>query len=286
MHSDLLRLFGLQRVVAFTPERSRELKKEPKYDSKIAYHSYTEGSPPLGYYYPKGEQGIGQWISLLTDQLKSSGVTILTDRTIKKINQNESRVTSVELNDGALLNCDNLIWSLPAALAQLALGQQPSPPPGFTNTSLFHFEVDTPILKTFPHYLLCWEPSFLSYRITLYPNLRTSKAPRHNITVEVLSDKSIKDNLDKVEAKVFQEMKSLEVIAPSAKILNSKHEFVGPSFPQITESFVKNQMTQARSLEGSLRNFHLIGRGSGKGFFINDLLKNCHTTLKEISKNG
>ncbi|MBM3347612.1 MAG: FAD-dependent oxidoreductase, partial [Betaproteobacteria bacterium] len=68
-------LFGLTRLVALTPEESRELKKVERLDARLAFHSYREGRSALRHFYPK-TGGIGRWVVLLLAKLEAAGVRL------------------------------------------------------------------------------------------------------------------------------------------------------------------------------------------------------------------
>jgi protoporphyrinogen oxidase len=281
---DVLRMFGLQRVIGFSPEESRQLKLNPKYDSKIGFTSYQEGCPPHGYVYPKGRQGIGQWIDLLTKKLISSGVEIINSNSVDEIGHDGKKIINVKLTNSLILPCNHLLWSLPASLAFKALKEEsPQLKPAFTTTTLFHFEFDMPLLKSRPYYLLCWEPGLLSYRITLYPNIESAREIHKgcHLTVEVLGNSHISSDMKEAQKIVCEELKMLKIVNGSANIVASSYEYLGNSFPVLTEEYLNLTRRDSTRLEQRFSNLHLIGRSSGKSFFINDLLAHANDLINE-----
>ena len=162
-----------RRVIGFTPEITRELKKSPLFDKKLAFHSNAEGSSPLKNYYPK-QGGIGLWVAEMEKQLAGLGVNILKNSLVEKINHAQHRVQSVVLNDGFVLDCDHLIWTAPV-YQFIKCSEVPPPftaePPPRLITSLFHFMFDQPFLTDL-FYLICTEADMPAFRITLYSNIQ------------------------------------------------------------------------------------------------------------------
>ncbi|EKR74200.1 NAD(P)-binding protein [Leptospira noguchii] len=286
LHVECLRIFGLQRVILLNSESTVELKKLPEYDSKIGFHSYKEGSPVGGYVYPKGFSGIGTWADMLLEKALNQNIEINYYSTVKVMNVEHNTIKSLELNDGTIINCNYILWALPAALAVKNLNVDfKKDTPKFRTTSLFHFQFDQPLLKKIPQYLLCWDPKYISYRITLYPNISNDRTKTSNasLTVEVLYDESIEKKLNEVSLKIISELKELEIIPISSKIIVSKYEYLGTSFPILSQRFINNCKDSCSFLENSYSNFKMIGRHSGKAFFINDTLLLAKKILMEHS---
>jgi hypothetical protein len=281
---EILRTFGLQRIIALTPEVTRDLKKIRHYDLSLGYHSYTEGAPPRSYLYPKGEQGIGAWPNRLHRMLAEKRVQFFLGNRVSGIAQANGRISSVALDDGTVLDCNQLIWTVPTARALRAAGIPfQSAPPKFRTHTLCHFEFREPLLKTEPQYLLCWEPGRFSYRLTLYPNLTPDRRAtrRHNLTVEVLGGAEARAQTEFIAAKVLEELRDMQIVSPENTLVASKAEYLGPSFPILTPDFLAATRTQSEVFEAGLKNAWLFGRGTGKAFFIYELLEQVFRRFRD-----
>ena len=277
-----LKAFGLERIVALTDDVTNKLKEMKRYDDSLGYHSYENGIRNADYLYPKGINGIGQWVKLIVSKLDKSKVEIKTNRTVKKILHADSAITEIVFDNDESLIVDKLIWTIPPILAaKMTDISVKSLPPKFRTHSLFHFEIDLPLLKPIPQYLLCWDQNFLTYRITLYPNITEDRNNTDfiNLTVEVISDSYDPNLVDEYSNKVFEELKELEVIHSSSKILNVKNQYLGSGFPVYTKDLLSNASRQSDFIKSKLSNIEFLGRASGSSFFINDLLVDAHKKL-------
>lgn len=290
IHKDILTLFGIHRVMAFTPETTKELKKIPRFDGKLGFHSYKDGAPSAGYIYPKGFRGIGYWITTLKKKLEKAGVEIVCGESIDTIQSEGDTVKSVKLTGGKTLDTDMLVWTVPAAFAFKALKMKtPDFFPEFRHHVLCHYEFNKPLLKKIPQYLLVWDNECLSYRITLYPNVNDNeqKSDHANLTVEILGDASMRGELDHIQEKVEAELKAMKVVDKDAEVIQSKTEYLGPSFPILTEAFIENAQKSCAQLEERFSNLRLMGRGSGKAFFINQVMIDTYDTMmNEVLPRG
>lgn len=282
---EVLRLFGLQRLIALTPEATRELKRLPRYDAAFGYHSYTEGTPGWPYVYPRGNRGIGYWPDQLEGRLRRVGAEILTGQSVARILHSGGRATGVELEGGARIDCDRIVWTIPAAHACRAAGLQvPGPRPQFRHHTLVHVRYARPLLKTRPQYLLCWDPAYLSYRITLYPNITADRRASgiHNLTVEVLGDESSRERSQDTAAAVERELVAMGVVEAGNPVVDRFTTDLGPTFPVLTSAFLDASQAQVAALRAGLRNLLPLGRG-GPAFLINDLLTQAWQAMQEAA---
>jgi len=285
---EVLRIFGLQRVIALTNDVTKELKTKPRLDASLGFHRYDDGDRDDFYFYPKGNQGIGKWMDSAVAKLKKCGVKIITGESVSSISHVDRDIDSITLSSGEKLELDHLVWTVPAFLAFKAANITFSAaPPKFRNHILCHYEFDKELLKKVPQYLLCWASEFYSYRITLYPNITPDKekSSRNNLTVEVLSGKLDEEIVSNILNIVHDELIKLKIVDEDAKILTSKMQDLGAGFPVLSIDFMENVKKQSAFLSDSLSNFSLLGRASGRGFFINDLLLDTYSNLIE-DKNG
>ena len=288
LHKNLLKTFGLQRLIALTPDATKQLKILPKYDNSLGFHSYTDGSPALPYCYPKGVNGIGFWGEQLLNKVLEAGVVIKTKDSISKINLQGASVRSVLLADNTEIKCDHVFWTVSPALALKSVGLEVKvSAPVFRTHTLCHFEFKKPLLKVIPQYLLCWDVDMISYRITLYPNITEDRAKvqKYNLTVEVLSDSSAAEMQEQISEKVLAELKTMNIVSGDNELLARKIEYMGNSFPILTEQFLRDAKELQNRVEEEFSNLTLLGRAAGTTFFINDLLVATYNKVNEIRMN-
>ncbi len=288
LHVETLRTFGLQRVISFSAEETLTYKKIPKYDHVIGYHSYEMGSPSLPYLYPKSSKGIGAWIDFLEEKLMANHVEIKTSMEIHGIHKNQRDITALHIRsrdqhtDSMTLECDHVIWTVPAPFLLKELPNKPLLDQfKFRTTTLVNFQFKEPLLKSRPQYLLNWDPNYFSYRITLYPNIKAHAGVDsvNNLTVEVLGDESYQHRQDELKIKVLEEMSQLGIVSKNNPCIHGSTMYLGPTFPVMTPAFFEQTKTLNALLVDEYPNVHFLGRGSGKAFFIGDLLLQCFQEL-------
>ena len=285
LHPSSHRLFGLTRLLALNPEVSRELKKIPLFDDRLAFHSYREGRSPLRHFYPKSG-GIGEWVKLLLGKMKTAGVRLLTGEQIKQFRAEGRDVRAVILAEGRELECQRLVWTLPAGMFLGLAGAPgaPAQPPLLRTTTLFHFVFDAPFLTDL-HYFSCFEPAMASFRVTLYPNIgREDGAPIAGpcrCTVEVLSANDLER--ERVAATIPAELARMGVLPAGAKVLFRHSEAVAAGFPVMTSRFVEQSGKTAAQARERFRNVRFLGRGQGGAFFMNDVLRETFEALAPSS---
>ena len=130
----------------------------------------------------------------------------------------------------------------------------------------------------------------LSYRITLYPNISEDRKAfgKHNLTVEVLSDSSAEYKLDEISDVVLEELREMKIVGDDNQLIDKKIDFLGNSFPVLTEEFIESAGRLNGKVERTFSNMTLLGRASGSGFFMNDLLIDAYKKLaiSEGIENG
>jgi phytoene dehydrogenase-like protein len=262
------------RVVAFTPEETRRLKQLPRFDAKLAFHSFEEGVAGLRSFYPR-IGGVGRWPRDLHRRLLLAGVDVRTEHAVVEVVHEAERVTTLTLDDGTVVGCDRLVWTISPYLllraARLAIPER-SRPPDLLRTELFHFVMDRPI-GTDLHYINCFDPSLVSFRWTLYPNLRAAGDGNHNVTVEVLQPTSEPRRAS--SAAVIDELKTFGVVDPRSHPLASRTDLVAGGFPVPTPVFKAATVLHRQRVLDALTNVDLVGRGLGRAFFIRDVIVQC-----------
>lgn len=277
-------LFGLSRIAAFTPEKVQELKASfPAYDANLAFHSFTEGLSGKKSYYPK-KGGIGRYAELFGEKLKTAGVRVLTSESVEHIEHHQREIQNVVLESGASLDCDILVWTVPAPLfAKAAQISFPfaTDPPRLRATTLHHLVLDSPF-QTDLFYLTCFDPRFSAFRVTLYPNIgeEPRRTPPYNCTVEVLSD--TREDSEMEQENLREELADMGVLSPGSRLLSAESQSVGLGFPVLANAFVKQSQRQQAFLSREFKNAVFLGKINTSSFFLEDVLKETYLTLQKL----
>lgn len=266
-------IFFSQRIVLLTPQASRELKASAVYGEKVAYHSYREGASGLTYYYPKAG-GIGRWVDLLTETLRERGVELATEATVSSIELSDREIHALTLSNGRKVACAQLVWTLPPALLMGLCGfstERVSSPVELRRTYLFHFVFDRPFESDL-FYVTCYDPMLLTYRVTLYPNIRDGLAPQapHNCTVEVIASPDA--DPAQMVGRLVDELRQMGLIDADATLLFSHSSGLWHGFPVRSKGLMAAMRQQTSVLEAALDNVLLLGRSKGESFFMRDVL--------------
>ena len=143
---------------------------------------------------------------------------------------------------------------------------------------IFHFEFDKGLSNNKSTYLWNWDPSFKTFRVTLYPNMNKKIEKNFSyLTVEVLCDlDEVKDINYEI---IISELKILKIIPKNSNVIFAKTELLKSTIPIITQNY-QNQVYQLNTiLENSFLNLKTAGRYSGRAWFMNDVLKDLYNLL-------
>ena len=275
--------FDLHRLVGLTPETTRVLKRSEIFDSKLGFHSYTEGISDFKKYYPVNG-GIGHWVDLLSQKLSQLRINVITDHSVERIHHSQRWIDSVVLNDGTQLNCDQLVWTVPPFLCLRASGLNlpvRTSPPTRLIASLHHFVFNQPFLTDL-YYFACFDPEFTTFRVTLYPSVQPVQTAEtgYHLTVEVLSQEV--PELDTTTNQVLQELQQMGVVPDTAKVLFQANDVIRGGFPVLTHQFVRDSQAQLDFARENLRNVLFLGKGIGTSFFMHDVLIETYNTLVDL----
>lgn len=271
-------LFGLSRLRCFTPEETRELKRSPFFDEKLAFHSFHEGQSGKSNYYPHSG-GIGRWMETLVDRLEAQGAAVRTGQRVERVEHAGGRVRTLVLADGTRVDCDEVVWTVPPALCLKAAGLAvPTRPPDMLSTALLHFVVDAPFLTSL-YYFVCYDPDLASYRTTLYPNVGVDDpgpGPYH-FTTEVVHRGDA--DLHALQARVPDELRAMGVLTPEARILSRHAHDLRNCIPVQTPQFLVDTRSLAERAEGTFSNVRFHGSATGRSFFMHDVLIDVYRDL-------
>ena len=272
-------LFGLGRIIVADEEKTKELKANKKIDSVIGFHSYKDGVPSTKALYPK-KGGVGQWIETIVSRLKKEGVEILTECNIQNLSIEDNKVSRVDTDQGSFYS-DELLWTIPPFLLLQLLKIRPSKSeaPKLLSSAVFNFVVDKNYLTDL-HYIQCHSKDCVHFRVTLYNNFTPRNDEYFLITSEVLLESPTVD-LSKIEDKVFNELIKMNIVSKETNKLFSQNHLIVNGFPVPTEKFIENSNSQHKLAQESYENIKVFGKGSGKNWFMNDIILDIYSSLVE-----
>jgi len=287
MQSSALGLVGLTRFIGFDRFASQQIKKSDFFDVKFGYSTWDDGISDLENYYPKFG-GIQTWIDELVVKLISLDVKIETDCRLTNIHLSDQRIVSIETNR-FLSEVDEVCWTVSPGILLNAL-QASFPggmkPPQFRSSALIHGVVDRDFDSDL-YFLFCHDPELVSYRITLYSNLRGGSANGDgvpfNFTVEVMAD-DVTVNDPALGERVISEMRRIGVIGASHQVTFCEVVTSEKGFPLPTSDFVENSLRLAEHCEQLAVNLTLFGRATGRVHFMHDVLTEIWRNLA-VDKN-
>jgi protoporphyrinogen oxidase len=272
------RYFDLTRLIAFTPDISRELKKSPAFDGRLAFHLATEGQSGLLNYYP-ATGGIGQWIPLLLKRMSALGVEIRNGLRVETVDRKDGRIQSLRLSDGSSLACDTLVWSVtPAPLLKASGALLNGGRPRFRNTTLHFFVFDKP-LKMECAAFTCFDPNYKIGRVTYYPNYRSNPADKKIFAacVEMISDAA--DTSEAARHEIVAELKQMGLLEESARATFEESRSAKAGFPIHTPDFARQTAGLDSMLRDSFQNLVPVGKGTGRTFFMTETLIDTYKTI-------
>lgn len=272
LHGDANQLFHLRRFGVLTPAATAELKKSAVYDAKVSYHHRDHYSAHRPSRYPL-HGGIGSWIGQLENKLTTAGVSIRTNAIVQRILHSGQIVTGV-VCDGVEINASRVLWAGPPAIfCKLAGLEADVEKPLIRATVLVGLEFSSQFLSEC-QYLTVYDPLFMAFRITLYDNFRLARQGRHPATVEFMIDPKDID-ASNWTAIAEREIRSLGLVEECARVLSSHQRVVPEGFP-VQTNYMVNRLRRQSTVARAFKNTALIGRASGKGWFLNDLIRSAY----------
>ena len=273
------RLLGLSKVILGNAQSMRELKLNPRLDHLLAFADQTQGLSSLLNYYPSNGRGIGQWIAQLATAAEQLGVDIRLATNIQQIECDSGRVEAIVIDTDQRVEIDHLVWTGPsAALANLTGCEVPPAivKPEFRKTLLFHMAFSEAFL-TENTFVNVFDPSFHTFRVTIYPNLSGQSSSPFCCTVEVMvaQDQTVDQDT------ILAELVKMGIIGDADTLRFSKVDVVFAGFPVPRIGYFHQVEALSGALRDQLENICLLGKASGKHFFMRDVLLHAETKLVE-----
>jgi hypothetical protein len=193
---------------------------------------------------------------------------------VQETHVKERRVTGVTLSTGETKRCDRLIWSAPVIFLVRSAGlvEPLLERPSLSKTVLVDMVLDQP-LQFEGLYLTCFDENTSMFRITNYTELQGTgdASGLYRTTIEIIIPPNGSDSCISAE-NLFVEMKAMEIIATKTRLVKSWVNEIAQGFPIPTLAFQKNSSTLAAYINDSVENAILLGRSSGRAFFMKDVL--------------
>jgi len=271
--------FLITRLLVLDRFGGAQIKHLELYDQKVSWAHRDDGTSEIKKRYPKNN-GVGAWVEGIESRVLSEGTNIRRGQAVTAISIRDREVQSVRLENGETIVSDKIIWTLPpVSFLRLAGVPIENTSPVFRKIVLLHFSIDA-MVETDLHWVVCYDPSFFSYRITLYPNITKEdrKPAPHHLTVEVMIDQY---QIDELRDKVFRELKTMGLVPESASILDSSHTDIRPGWPIITTEFEQNAESNLQLAKDKASNVTFVGRGKGENaHFLTAVLEDLYNSLQ------
>ncbi|MCT4665389.1 MAG: NAD(P)-binding protein [Flavobacteriales bacterium] len=270
-------LFGLSRIMVADANKTMELKKEPKYDKVLAFHSYQEGLSSLKSMYPK-EYGVGNWIRSMEQSLTEAGVRVLKDTEVGKIHLEGKTITSLEVKNETI-ELDQLVWTVPTVFLMKNLGIEiKTAAPKRLTSCIFHYLVDQKYLTDL-YYFNNFDPDYQTFRVTLYDNYSQGIEGFYRITVEAMTNQ-IPENTDQMTLDIFEELKQMKVISEQTELLEKEAEIYPNSFPVLDIPFGVSSKKQLEIVKENCENVVFFGKAKGKTWFMNHVIQDIFKSVQ------
>ena len=267
------------RLIIANRKESIRLKQDPAWDKRIAFSDCEDGQSEIIKFYPK-TGGIGKWLETMAKNLQKEGVNIKTNCTLQDIDIDNENIKKAILSDGQEILCDHLFWSLPPIFLGIMAGLNlPSQKPSMRSVGIINFLTDKRPIER-PYWVTVYDPSLLSFRVTLYDNFIKSshKQKVHKITVEILHDGTFHGTQTE-QNKIFGELKTMNIVPRNTNILWSGSANKSEGFPILTPTLMKTTMKQIEILENRFYNLSIVGRRPDKHQGQVAVMKNVYETI-------
>lgn len=275
LHPEVIRLFGLQRVCAYTPEETRRRKQAAGYDAVLGYHDCLENARRARVFYP--HQGAGAWTQALLQRALAAGVRVRTSVAITAIELREHRVEALLCADGTKVAAGAVVWTAPAGMFMRSAGLSGGgAPPRMLTSVIVHLVFDRP-LRTSAQYVSVFDTALKAFRLTIYQNLRPMTAPGWSCTVEYLC---LPDESEAIDAGLAEaELRQMGVLEEGSRLIDQGRQEHRGGFPILTTDFMQRMEKDAATVQAQATNVFLGGKARGQDFFMTDVLKDMHTRL-------
>jgi protoporphyrinogen oxidase len=272
--------FFTKRVICFDDAESREKKKLPFYDERIAFNTYDQGVGNHFHYYPK-KGGIEKFTQHLAQDIVNNGGKILLNSELSELNFSQGQVNAIKINTSHFQDIDQLIWTAPLFLLlrhlnfpvkKIALKMN--------KVFLVHLVIDRPYL-TNAYYISNFDNNFKTFRVTLYNNIQKDSS-EYRLTVEIILPEAASD-MESPEQLIFEELIKLKIIDPHCQLLFQKVIKAPSGFPVLNHDLDQAVREQIQLVESSFENITLLGKAKNRPFFMSEVIKESYVKSKALN---
>ncbi|WP_341322418.1 FAD-dependent oxidoreductase [Solibacillus sp. FSL H8-0523] len=282
LHSSAASVFSLTRLIPGNEFLTNNLKKIPLYDEKLAFVNYHEGVSNQKKFYPINGYGVQQWVMDILLKAETLGVKILTETFITSIDIKDKRIESLKLNTGEIIKTNILVWTANTYLLSNLIGLTNNmQKPKMRTMVLFNFVFDKHFLVE-NHYINCYDSDFKTFRVTLYPNLKSGHSENTpiNCTVEVLMNKG---DYSDIENEIFNELVIMGIISDDTEVIDVDKIEINDAFPIITPEYHYGIKLNNENIRDSVRNLVMAGKATGESFFLSDSLIDVFNKIRKLN---
>ncbi|MES2661920.1 MAG: FAD-dependent oxidoreductase [Pseudomonadota bacterium] len=272
--------FGLRRLIFGSDVFLKEIKKSPFFDDVLSYAD-REKSCSLPCFYPAG--GVNDWIQAMVTELTNNPLCQLLPNTQVSNFKKDSEKWQVTLKNSQQskldIHCNELIWSAPLILLKRILPieiQQPAPKKSFRIIDLYHFVFDE-LCETGLDYFYCYDPNLISLRVTIYPPQLNQKG--RSLTVEVLRNPETEGTAIEI---IHNELIKMQIVPGNSQCLYKHYQPLKTGFPVLSLESKKFVNEFHEKVKENYPEIKVLGRESGKHFFMKDVLVDLYHTLTEM----
>lgn len=274
LDASIINFLHMPRVVLFDSEATYKLKQNPWHDSRLAYTRTSDGESDVRKYYPL-TGGIGTWPEYLRATAESRGVTFRLGAHVESVSMRTGQVAGLRLQDGDVLSCDDVIWTVQPEALLRSLGEVlGGSRPEFRDVQLHHYRVFGDY-ATSSHWVTNYEPGFASYRTTLYENFAPSLgAEASRLTVESLTGPG-SSLLD--DRRLARELCESRIIHDPDQVALVGTKVLSRALPIPSVGSLATREQTVRRAASVADNLHLAGAGNGAHGQVAVIVNSCAT---------
>lgn len=268
----------------------QKLKELPHFDRRLAHPKTKDGKSSMKKGYPKNGAGVGLWIRNLIVELKKLNVKFYLNSVVEGLNKHQGKMETFKITDLEVyqqnqrhhISCHQIISGLaPGLLGRLFNVNMPGNPPKRRHMILVHYVFDQPLNLAKNHWITVYDPSFETFRITLYDNIsKKSDEKFHRLTVEILSDDSSTEKITSLKKIILNELKRLNLVQDNTSPIACFSDICPYAVPVLTPGWQETLAEQSRLLQMTIQNIIPVGLASGVHFGQVATLRSVHEALR------
>ncbi|CAM3893274.1 NAD(P)-binding protein [Rheinheimera salexigens] len=263
-----LKYYGLNRLIYGKRQLSINLKKIKHLDKVLAFTDDLEMPRQSRWYYPNQQQGVGNWIKLLQQQISQRGGQFLFSERIKKCTEvDDGQLITLQSNNQ--IKTKKVIWTIPV---YSGLNNVTQTRPQTRAISILHYISDAPP-STECHYVYCHQASFNSYRVTLYSNIQAAEQNAdYRCSVEVIHEPT---QIPCAEL-IINEIKKMGLFSIEASLQHVGTSGQSSGFPVPLVGSEQQRLIQFEQVKKANPSVIFMGRAKPELFFMTDVLDDTY----------